>query len=188
MALVKNNKAKIGETAEKQHLIHTFSAIFRKSPNLHQIHSTTKFSGSKYIFCFSRYIFIDSARRRNRNLPGSAHNQIGIYRSDDFMHLSCFGKKGAPKKPSKGALRANRAPFTIPRRIAIQHSKMFRFLNACILQTYRFAPQSPLKIGTFSVGGGQKRREWGPGRGCDLPVMPRPGRFLWLLSCSDTRK
>ena len=33
-----------------------------------------------------------------------------------------------------------------------------------------------------------KRREWGPGRGCDLPVMPRPGRLLWLLSCSDTRK
>ena len=31
---------------------------------------------------------------------------------------------------------------------------MFRFLNACILQIYRFAPQSPLKIGTFSVGGG----------------------------------
>ena len=32
------------------------------------------------------------------------------------------------------------------------------------------------------------RREWGPGRGCDLHVMPRPGRLLWLLSCSDTRK
>ena len=58
------------------------------------------------------------------------------------------------KKPSKGALRANRAPFTIPRRIAIQHSKMFRFLNAFILQNCKSAPQSPLKIGTFSVGGG----------------------------------
>jgi len=49
-------------------------------------------------------------------------------------------------------------PLTIPRRIAIQHSKMFRFLNAYIQQICRFAPQSPLKIGTFSVGGGQKRR------------------------------
>ena len=69
MALVKNNKAKIGETAEKQHLIHTFSAIIRKSPNLHQIHSTTKFSGSKYIFCFSRYIFIDSAPAGSLHCP-----------------------------------------------------------------------------------------------------------------------
>ena len=58
------------------------------------------------------------------------------------------------KKPSKGALRANRAPFTIPRRVAIQHSKMFRFLNAFILQNCKSAPQSLLKIGTFSVGGG----------------------------------
>ena len=72
-----------------------------------------------------------------------------------------------PKEADIGeALRANApSPMYLTRRIAIQHSKMFRFLNACILQTYKFAPQSPLKIGTFSVGGGQKRREWGPGRG-----------------------
>jgi len=58
------------------------------------------------------------------------------------------------KKPRKGALRADRAPFTIPRRIAIQCSKMFRFLNTCIVQDWKFALQRPLKIGTFSAGGG----------------------------------
>ena len=31
---------------------------------------------------------------------------------------------------------------------------MFRFLNAYLLQTCKFPLQSPLKIGTFSVGGG----------------------------------
>jgi len=35
---------------------------------------------------------------------------------------------------------------------------MFRFLNAYIQKICKTAPQSPLKIGTFSVGGGQKRR------------------------------
>ena len=47
------------------------------------------------------------------------------------------------------------APLGIPRRIAIQHSKMFRFLNAFIGQTCKSALQSPLKIGTFSVDGGR---------------------------------
>jgi len=32
---------------------------------------------------------------------------------------------------------------------------MFRFLNACIQQICKIAPQSPLKIGTFSAGGGR---------------------------------
>jgi hypothetical protein len=68
--------------------------------------------------------------------------------------LFLFRQEKGQKKPSKGALRANRAPFTIPRRIAIQHSKMFRFLNAYILQICKLALRSPLKIGTFSVGGG----------------------------------
>ena len=92
MALVKNNKAKIGETAEKQHLIHTFSAIFRKSPNLHQIHSTTKFSGSKYIFCFSRYIFIDSGP------PAKPESAGQCPQSNWNLSISCYGA-GAPCLP-----------------------------------------------------------------------------------------
>ena len=104
-----------------------------------------------------------------------------------------------------------RPPLLSPRRIAIQHSKMFRFLNAFILQTCKFTPQNLLKIGTFSVGGGQKRREWGPGRVVlraanqnrslaggkrtlvstrverELGLAPL-SRFLWLLSCAGTRK
>ena len=65
----------------------------------------------------------------------------------------------ARKVPKEADLRgasSKCAPLGIPSRIAIQHSKMFRFLNACILQTCKFVPQSPLKIGTFSVGGGQR--------------------------------
>ena len=72
----------------------------------------------------------------------------------------------ARKEPKEADLRgasSKCAPLGIPSRIAIQHSKMYRFLNAFILQTCKLAPQSPLKIGTFSAGGGQKRREWGPG-------------------------
>ena len=90
--MVKNNKAKIGGTAEKQHLIHTFSAIFHKSPNLHQIHSTTKFSGSKYIFCFSRYIFIDSGP------PAKPESAGQCPQSNWNLSISCYGA-GAPCLP-----------------------------------------------------------------------------------------
>ena len=67
-----------------------------------------------------------------------------------------FRQERCPKEADIGeALRANApSPMYLTRRIAIQHSKMFRFLNACILQSCKFVPQSPLKIGTFSVGGG----------------------------------
>ena len=74
--------------------------------------------------------------------------------------LFLFRQEKYQKKPSKGALRANRAPFANPRRIAIQHSKMFRFLNAFMVQICKSAPQSPLKIGTFSADGDQ-RGGWG---------------------------
>ena len=80
--------------------------------------------------------------------------QISVYRTDTDYALFLVRQEKGQKKPRKGALRANRAPFTIRRRIANQHSKMFRFLNAFIMQDCEFIPQSPLKIGTFSVGGG----------------------------------
>ena len=47
-------------------------------------------------------------------LPDSPLRQISVYRSVKFSHLSCFGKKGAPKKPSKGALRTNAPPLQSP--------------------------------------------------------------------------
>ena len=70
-----------------------------------------------------------------------------------YTYFSCFGKKSTKRSRAKGRY-GKCAPFAIPRRIAIQHSKMSRFLNAYTIQTCRLAPQSPLKIGTFSVGGG----------------------------------
>ena len=71
------------------------------------------------------------------------------------MPFSCFGKKRAKEADIGEALRANApSPMYLSSRIAIQHSKMFRFLNASLLQTYKSALQSPLKIGTFSVDGG----------------------------------
>ena len=76
-----------------------------------------------------------------------------VFISNKGDALFLFRQEKSQKKPSKGALRANRAPFTILRRIANQHSKMFRFLNAFIVQACKFSPQSPLKIGTFSAGG-----------------------------------
>ena len=67
-----------------------------------------------------------------------------------------FRQERCPKEADIGeALRANApSPMYLSSRIADQHSKMSRFLNAYILKTCKFSPQSPLKIGTFSVGGG----------------------------------
>jgi len=95
-------------------------------------------------------------------------------------------RKGPKEADLRGATHKC-APLGIPSRIAVQHSKMFRFLNAFILQTYRFTPQSPLKIGTFSAGGGQSggsgvRGEWCSAQRIQigrLPVAIAP-KFLHL--------
>ena len=72
-----------------------------------------------------------------------------------YPYFSCFGKKSTKISRPKGRYEPIAPPLGIPRRIAIQHSKMFRFLNAYIQQICKTASQSPLKIGTFSVGGGR---------------------------------
>ena len=119
--------------------------------------------------------------------------QIGIYRSfAPFL----FRQERCPKEADIGeALRANApSPMYLTRRIAIQHSKMFRFLNACILQIYRLALQSPLKIGTFSVGGDLRGGSGVRGECCSaqririvrLPVASAP-LFLLLARNASPR-
>ena len=88
----------------------------------------------KYIFSKYKLEFVD---------------QIDVFAPFLFRQERC------PKEADLRGATGKCAPLGIPRRIAIQHSKMFRFLNACILQSFKSAPQSPLKIGTFSVGGGR---------------------------------
>jgi hypothetical protein len=56
--LVKNNKRKMWKTGPKQQNIHTFLQYFCQSPNLHQIHTNTKYHSCKYIFSLFQYKFI----------------------------------------------------------------------------------------------------------------------------------
>ena len=90
-------------------------------------------------------------------------------------------------------------------RPAFKNVPIFERLHSANLQVCAVEPAENRNI--FS-GRWLTRREWGPGRGgaprseskyvacrwqalsyfCDLHVMPRPGRFLWLLSCSGSRK
>jgi len=95
-----------------------------------------------------------------------------------YYVLFLFRQEKDEKKPSKGALRANRAPFANPSRIAGQHPKMFRFLNASIVQTCKSAPQSPLKIGTFSAGGGRCGGSGVRGEGAIGPERLAPDDFF----------
>ena len=91
-----------------------------------------------------------------------------------------LAKKSTKRRRLKGTLRKC-APFGIPRRIAIQHSKMFRFLNAYNSKCRKFSLCRLPKIGTFwGVGWRGARRGFLRGHAfSECPLKsPSFGTFL----------
>ena len=146
--------------------------------------------------------------RHGFSVPHFLSFQISVYRSVGSNALFLSRQEKSQKKPSKGCCRAQRinntmvaggnhtiisatsksSPLYNPqpqRHPALKNVPIFERLHIANLQICTAEPAENRYI--FS-GRWSLRREWGPGRGCDLLVMPRPGRLLWLLSCSDTRK
>jgi len=81
-----------------------------------------------------------------------------------FRTFLVSARKVPQRSRVKGRFAQMRPLYNPPphRHPAFKNVPIFERFHAANLKS---APQSPLKIGTFSVGGGQKRREWGPGRG-----------------------
>ena len=126
-------------------------------------------------------------------LPHAFSHRIAKQSKFQFSELTTIrpflvsARKGPKEADLRGATGKSR-PLRYPpphRHPAFKNVPIFERLHSTKLQVYSAEPAENRDI--FS-GRWSLRREWGPGRGCDLPVMPRPGRLLWLLSCSDTRK
>ena len=103
--------------------------------------------------------------------------QISVYRSDRENALFLFRQEKGQKKPSKGALRANRAPFTNPRRIAGNCSKVGQ------LQSETLENLSQVRTGGVHRGGCLRVREHASKR---LPYAAFFGYFLVRIQESNT--